>query len=437
MGDLLVALGRSDEAESAYRSALALDASAVPAAVNLADLYRRRGDEAQAEAVLREALARSPSNSALEYALALSLIRQGRKSEALALLASAAKSTPVRADIVYTYAVALADVGRRDEAIDVLEANLVPSRGSRDVLLALVAFHRDRGIWRRRPATSSTCAPIRTTPRSEMRKFGPSRRIRDWESTNECSQTRLLDRDGSGVDHCVGSERGAAGRLRDRRADQMFATAGRQALARDASTAYSNPAGMTRLKQSTLQVGIQPVYGDVRFDPDAETTTTGGDGGQIVGFVPTLGSFYVHSFTDRIKAGFALNAYLGGGLEYDNKWAGRYFAQDSILQGLAGTMSGAYRVNDWLSIGRLNTLHTRSSSPPRSRSRPAAMRASPPDTAFALAASVLFELSPTTARRPPLESTSRWTPRSISSIGPSFRPCSRRKGSSAVRSISI
>jgi predicted CXXCH cytochrome family protein len=145
MGDLLVALGRGDEAESAYRSALALDASAVPAAVNLTDFYRRRGDEVQAEAVLREALARSPSNSALEYTLALSLIRQGRKSDALALLASAAKSTPVRADIVYTYAVALADVGRHDEAIDVLEANLVPSRGSRDVLLALVAFHRDRG----------------------------------------------------------------------------------------------------------------------------------------------------------------------------------------------------------------------------------------------------------------------------------------------------
>jgi tetratricopeptide (TPR) repeat protein len=145
MGDLLLRLGRIDEGEAAYRSALALDQSAVPAAVNLADLYRLRSDEARAEAVLREALARSPSNAALEYTLALSLIRQGRKTEALALLASAAKSTPVRADIVYTYAVALADVGRRDEAIDVLEANLVPSRGSRDVLLALVAFHRDRG----------------------------------------------------------------------------------------------------------------------------------------------------------------------------------------------------------------------------------------------------------------------------------------------------
>jgi Flp pilus assembly protein TadD len=145
MGDMLARLGRLDDAEAAYRSALVLDPSAVPAAVNLSDLYRLRGDETQAETVLRDGLALSPGNPALEYALSLTLIRQGRKRDALVLLASAAKATPVRPDIVYTYAVALADAGRRDEAIDVLRASLVPSRGDRDVLLALAAFHRDGG----------------------------------------------------------------------------------------------------------------------------------------------------------------------------------------------------------------------------------------------------------------------------------------------------
>jgi tetratricopeptide (TPR) repeat protein len=90
MGDLLGALGRSDEAESAYRSALALDASAVPAAVNLADFYRRRSDEAQAEAVLREALARSPGT---RPRVRFSLAQPPGQSEALALLACG-KSTP-------------------------------------------------------------------------------------------------------------------------------------------------------------------------------------------------------------------------------------------------------------------------------------------------------------------------------------------------------
>lgn len=144
-GDMLARLGRSDEAEAAYRSALTLDPTAVPAAVNLADLYRARGDEARAEVVLREALTHSPRNPALEYALALTLVRQGRKAEAMTLLASAAKAAPDRTDIVYAYAVSLADAGRSDRAIETLSAHLVPSRGSRDVLLALAAFHRDRG----------------------------------------------------------------------------------------------------------------------------------------------------------------------------------------------------------------------------------------------------------------------------------------------------
>jgi len=144
-GNLLAALGRNEEAEKAYRSALALEPSAVPAAANLADLYRARGKEAEAEAVLREALTRVPGNPALEQALALSLVRQGKKEDALALLASAATSAPDRPDIVYTYAVALADLGKRDEAISILEKRLAASRGSRDFFLALAAFHRDRG----------------------------------------------------------------------------------------------------------------------------------------------------------------------------------------------------------------------------------------------------------------------------------------------------
>jgi predicted CXXCH cytochrome family protein len=145
LGDMLARLGRFDEAEARYRSALALDPAAVPPVVNLADLYRVRGEESQAEAALRDALHRSPGNPALQYALALSLIRQGRKNDALSLLAGAAKATPVRADIVYTYAVALADAGRIRDAIGVLERSLVASRGSRDVLLALAAYHRDVG----------------------------------------------------------------------------------------------------------------------------------------------------------------------------------------------------------------------------------------------------------------------------------------------------
>jgi len=182
--------------------------------------------------------------------------------------------------------------------------------------------------------------------------------------------------------------------------DQMFATAGREALGRDASAAYTNPAAMTRLKQSEAMLGVQPMYGDVRFDPDSATTQTGGGGGNAVGFVPALGSFYVHSFTDRIKGGIALNTYVGGGLDYDNSWAGRYYAQESTIVTLAGTMSGAYKVNDWLSVGAgFTTLYTKmkinAAIPNSEPIGDARITAKNDNVGFGGTASILLEPSPT------------------------------------------
>ncbi len=144
-GNLYVALGQLDTAIESFRSALALEPDAIPAAVNLADTYRLRGEELEADAVLRQALKRSPHDATLKHALALSLVRRGEKDKALRLLASAAAGAPDRAATVFAHAVSLADAGRRDEASAVLEAALESSRGDRNVLLALAAFHRDSG----------------------------------------------------------------------------------------------------------------------------------------------------------------------------------------------------------------------------------------------------------------------------------------------------
>jgi long-chain fatty acid transport protein len=183
--------------------------------------------------------------------------------------------------------------------------------------------------------------------------------------------------------------------------DQMFATAGREAIARDASTAFTNPAAMTRLKQSEVLVGIQPMYADIRFDPSGATTQTGGDGGNASGFVPSLGSFYVHSFNDRIKGGVAFNTYVGGGLDYDRNWAGRYFAQESTILTLSGTLSGAYKVNDWLSLGvGFVSLYTKlkmsAAIPNLDPGGDARVTAKDDNIGFGGTASVLLEPSPTT-----------------------------------------
>jgi len=54
------------------------------------------------------------------------------------------------------------------------------------------------------------------------------------------------------------------------------ASAGWAAAAQDASTVVTNPAGMTKLPQSQLLIGLQPSLPTVKFSADAGTTTSGG-----------------------------------------------------------------------------------------------------------------------------------------------------------------
>ena len=54
------------------------------------------------------------------------------------------------------------------------------------------------------------------------------------------------------------------------------ASAGWAALAKDASTAFQNPAGMTRLDQSQLLVGVQPLIVTSEFNSGTGTRVMGG-----------------------------------------------------------------------------------------------------------------------------------------------------------------
>jgi long-chain fatty acid transport protein len=132
--------------------------------------------------------------------------------------------------------------------------------------------------------------------------------------------------------------------------DVGTANAGMAARAEDAATAFANPAGMTRLKESQAMVGIQPIYGDFKFDTDA-STFGGGDGGNAVGWVPSGGLFYVHSLSSDLKLGISAGSYLGLGVDFDNDWAGRYYVTKSELITAFTKASVGYRINDWLSVG--------------------------------------------------------------------------------------
>ena len=109
------------------------------------------------------------------------------------------------------------------------------------------------------------------------------------------------------------------------------AGAGTNAVARDASTSFHNPAGMTRIKGKEFMGTGGFIYSTVKFDPDADTPIAGGDGGDAGGPAPVLGGFYVHSLNDRWKLGANLFSIAGAILEYDDDWAGRYLNTELTL----------------------------------------------------------------------------------------------------------
>jgi len=69
--------------------------------------------------------------------------------------------------------------------------------------------------------------------------------------------------------------------------DVGYAAAGYAARAQDASTVFTNPAGMSRLDQSQVLGGLQALYGDVEFSPNSSTAFSGYDGGVAVGWMPS------------------------------------------------------------------------------------------------------------------------------------------------------
>ena len=133
--------------------------------------------------------------------------------------------------------------------------------------------------------------------------------------------------------------------------DVSLASAGYAARAQDAATVFTNPAGMTRIEGSELLVGAQPIYGHQVFSPNGRSTKTGTDGGNALVPLPAESLFYVYSLTPDLKLGIGNCTYFGGILEYNLNWVGRYHLQGVTLLGNSTLLTGAYRINRWLSVG--------------------------------------------------------------------------------------
>ncbi|MHC4834840.1 MAG: OmpP1/FadL family transporter [Planctomycetota bacterium] len=134
------------------------------------------------------------------------------------------------------------------------------------------------------------------------------------------------------------------------------AGAGSNAEASDASTAFHNPAGMTRLDRPQLMLAGGLGYGEIRFDSDGSVPTSGGDGGNAGNYFPILGAYYVHPLDEDWRFGFTTISLAGAALDYDRGWTGRYQNDKVELTTITAMPTLAYRVNDWFSVAAGPTI---------------------------------------------------------------------------------
>jgi long-chain fatty acid transport protein len=146
-------------------------------------------------------------------------------------------------------------------------------------------------------------------------------------------------------------------------ADLGLASAGYGARAQDASTVFTNPAGMTRLEGRQVLVSGQVLWGNTKFSIGSGTSPElgTGDGGRAVGsdgWFPGGGAFFSYSVSPDLRLGFALTGNVGAPLKYDDDWAGRYYVQETTLLGVSLLPSIAYKATDKLSLGAsLNAMY--------------------------------------------------------------------------------
>lgn len=129
-----------------------------------------------------------------------------------------------------------------------------------------------------------------------------------------------------------------------------LASAGWAARAEDPSTLFTNPAGMSRLNHRQIQLGVQPIYTHVDFDPDAETNVEG-DSGHSNEWIPAGSFFYVHPVSEHLTVGIGSLGYFGSVIHFNDDWVGRYYVDKIVLEGFSLVPAAAVKICDQLSIG--------------------------------------------------------------------------------------
>jgi long-chain fatty acid transport protein len=114
------------------------------------------------------------------------------------------------------------------------------------------------------------------------------------------------------------------------------AFAGGAAAAEDATTVWSNPAGMSRIRTPQGVGALHLVRPSIKFHDEASSSalgqSLGGDGGDAGGmnYVPNL--YFVMPINEAWSAGVGVNGPWGLVTDYDAGWIGRFQADKSSIK---------------------------------------------------------------------------------------------------------
>jgi long-chain fatty acid transport protein len=132
-------------------------------------------------------------------------------------------------------------------------------------------------------------------------------------------------------------------------------TAGDEAKAYDASTAWTNPAGMALLDQDQFDGAISLIAPAIHFRGSATTpdgaTVPGSQGGNDIAPAAAGVNFGVLALGPDWRIGFSVTAPFGERTAYPEDFVGRYQGLVSSITDINFGLAVSYKINDQLSIG--------------------------------------------------------------------------------------
>ncbi|MDB5490174.1 MAG: Long-chain fatty acid transport protein [Micavibrio sp.] len=135
------------------------------------------------------------------------------------------------------------------------------------------------------------------------------------------------------------------------------AYSGGAANTQDASTVFYNPAGMTNLSGTQINIGAINLSPNTKMTNNGSTGSVlgviaGNDGGNPFDSVNLVPHAYLsHAVNDKLWVGLAVTAPYGLAEEYDQGWFGRFGSTKSQLSTIDVAPSIAYKINNQWSVG--------------------------------------------------------------------------------------